>query len=182
MPFLPTAQCRALVSDPTRAARSQLGNVSIAEKCLEAYFLGARKYAASLARVELKDQYMCRALYALAAVVTAKSAPLKGKPLVDGIQEAIKHLLAGLAIAQSTPRYTSLIYNGSVQYWHTSRHLQRDKMRHILVASQEAFCNALDKVRAVSRGGRLLSASLCCILACAAPSALFHRFRPAFVL
>lgn len=129
--------------------RLQLSTFDIAEKCLQTYLLEARKYAAGLQKLEVKDQYMCRALYALAAVITHKASVLKGKPLVNGILEAIKHIMAGLDIALSSPRYMSLVYNGSVQYWHTSRTLQRDKMRSHLLPSQEAICNALDEVSRV---------------------------------
>lgn len=37
-------------------------------------------------------------------------------------------------------RYSHLIYNGSVHYWHAARPLQCDKLRHHLLLSQERLC------------------------------------------
>jgi len=113
---------------------------------LDTYFLASRKYGPGLAKLEIRDQYSCRALFALGGLVAARAAPLKGQPLVDGVLEAVKHIMAGLAIAGANPRYAGLVYNGTVHYWHAARPLQRDRMRPLLLPSQEAVCAALDKV------------------------------------
>lgn len=43
-------------------------------------------------------------------------------------------------------RYTFLVYNGSVKYWHVSRPLQRAAMRKYLLPSMERVMAVLDKV------------------------------------
>jgi hypothetical protein len=37
-------------------------------------------------------------------------------------------------------RYSHLVYNGSVHYWHVARPLQCDKLRHHLLPSQDKLC------------------------------------------
>lgn len=51
--------------------------------------------------------------------------PLQGQPLIDGTLEAVRHVLAGLSLAeQNSKRYTFLLYNGSVHHWHVVQPLQ----------------------------------------------------------
>ena len=68
-------------------------------------------------------------------------------------------------------RYTFLVYNGSVKYWHVSRPLQRAAMRKYLLPSMERVMAVLDKVpgheewKVRGRGGRVLDVcgvSTCC--------------------
>jgi hypothetical protein len=50
---------------------------------------------------------------------------LQGQPLIDGTLEAVRHVLAGLSLAeQNSKRYTFLLYNGSVHHWHVVQPLQ----------------------------------------------------------
>lgn len=59
---------------------------------------------------------------------TTAAAPTsctQGQPLIDGTLEAVKHVLAGLSLAdQNAKRYTFLLYNGSVHHWHAVQPLQ----------------------------------------------------------
>lgn len=50
---------------------------------------------------------------------------MQGQPLIDGTLEAVRHVLAGLSLAeQNSKRYTFLLYNGSVHHWHVVQPLQ----------------------------------------------------------
>eukprot|EP00798_Chlamydomonas_sp_ICE-L_P031647 gene31647-6844_t len=124
----------------------KVGNLDVAKRCLETYFLEVRRYDSTLKEVEVKDQYLCRAHYSLGKLVSEQSKRLKGKPLVDGTLESIKHVMKGLEIAASNPRYLFLVYNGSVHHWHVSRPLQCAEMRKHMLPSMEKVVVALEKV------------------------------------
>lgn len=96
--------------------------------------------------VEMCDQFVCRAYFALGVLVSENSKTLKGRPLVDGTMESIKHVMRGLDIATANERYLFLVFNGSVHHWHVSRPLQRDSMRAHLLPSMEKVMAALEKV------------------------------------
>lgn len=49
-----------------------------------------------------------------------------------------------LSSPELTSRYSHLVYNGSVHYWHAARPLQCEKLRHHLLHSQEKLCQVLD--------------------------------------
>eukprot|EP00873_Tetraselmis_striata_P015149 jgi/Tetstr1/435413/TSEL_024322.t1 len=121
----------------------QVHEVDVAAECLEAYFLESCRYGAAFGKVELADQFLCRAYYARARVESARTRVLKGQDLITGTLDALKFLQQGLAVAKPNPRYAFLVYNGTVHYWHVSRPLQRDGMRSSLLPSQEAFVQAL---------------------------------------
>ena len=55
----------------------QLTNLEIAKKCLETYMLEVRQYGGSMAAVEVCDQYLCRAYFALGMLVSEQSKTLK---------------------------------------------------------------------------------------------------------
>eukprot|EP00200_Dunaliella_tertiolecta_P013666 CAMPEP_0202394750 /NCGR_PEP_ID=MMETSP1127-20130417/93597_1 /ASSEMBLY_ACC=CAM_ASM_000462 /TAXON_ID=3047 /ORGANISM="Dunaliella tertiolecta, Strain CCMP1320" /LENGTH=1471 /DNA_ID=CAMNT_0048997397 /DNA_START=145 /DNA_END=4558 /DNA_ORIENTATION=- len=122
-------------------------NLDVAKRCLETYFLEVRRYSGALARVEVRDQFLVRAQYALGCLVSALSCGLKGQPLIDGTLEAVRHVLAGLSLAeQNSKRYTFLLYNGSVHHWHVVQPLQRAGLRHHMLPSMLAVMAALNKV------------------------------------
>lgn len=55
----------------------QLHNLDVAEKCLETYLLEVRRYGQDLSAVEVNDQFLCRAYYALGQLVSENSKQLK---------------------------------------------------------------------------------------------------------
>ena len=55
----------------------QLNNLEIAKKCLELYMLEVRKYSGNVTPVEINDQWLCRAYYALGQLVSEQSKTLK---------------------------------------------------------------------------------------------------------
>ena len=66
---------------------------------------------------------------------------------MDGTLEAVRHVLAGLNLAeQNARRYTFLVYNGSVHHWHAVQPLQRRGLRHHILPSMLAVMAALGKV------------------------------------
>ena len=133
--------------------------------------LEVRKYSGNVAPVDVCDQWLCRAHYALGQLVSEQSKTLKvrdgyycdvevmifslmcssslvhqGQPLINGTLESIKHVMKGLDIATSNARYLFLVYNGSVQHWHVAQPLQRAQMRKYLAPSMEKVMQALEKV------------------------------------
>ena len=54
-----------------------MANLDIAKKCLETYMLEVRKYSGNVAPVEVCDQFLCRAYYALGQLVSEQSKTLK---------------------------------------------------------------------------------------------------------
>ena len=59
---------------------SQIGSTKVAAEVLQTYFLEARKFSgddSNLTPLELKDQYVCRALYAKALVLSEEAKTLK---------------------------------------------------------------------------------------------------------
>jgi tetratricopeptide (TPR) repeat protein len=128
---------------------TQVGATAIAADVLEIYFLEANKFwtdDANIGQVELKDQFVCRALYARALVRSEAAKGLKGEALVVGVGDALKGLLEGLAMALSDQRYMFLVYDASVHYWSISRPLQKPGTRKYLVEASTAITQALQKV------------------------------------
>jgi tetratricopeptide (TPR) repeat protein len=130
-------------------ALTQVGDTAIAAEVLDIYFLEANKFwtdAASVGQVELKDQFVCRALYARALVRSEAAKGLKGEALVAGVRDALKSLLEGLVVALGDPRYLFLVYDASVHYWNISRPLQKPGTRLHLIESSSTIIQALQKV------------------------------------
>ena len=99
---------------------------------------------------------------------------MQGEQLVAGVLAAIDLIVKGIQAASQSPRhespivafltplyklvdkscrkhclncrYTFLVYNGSVHYWHISRILQRDGLRAHLIASQQIVVEAVRKL------------------------------------
>ncbi len=131
--------------------RCKVGDLEIATKSLETFLLEVRQYGATSTNqlpvgVEICNQFLCRAHYALGKLVSERSKTLKGQALIDGTLESIKHVMKGLDLAASNPRYTFLVYNGSVQHWHVAQPLQRAQMRRHLLPSMDKVMLALEKV------------------------------------
>lgn len=62
---------------PPPLCTCQLHNLDVAEKCLETYLLEVRRYGQDLSAVEVNDQFLCRAYYALGQLVSENSKQLK---------------------------------------------------------------------------------------------------------
>ena len=78
-----------------------------------------------MAAVQGKNQFWIRCQYAKGLLGMEYAKGLKGPDLVTATLEAIQHLIRGLEVAVTVPRYTFLIYNCSVHYWQvlrTARH------------------------------------------------------------
>mmetsp|Transcript_28006 Transcript_28006/g.68923 ORF Transcript_28006/g.68923 Transcript_28006/m.68923 type:complete len:2443 (+) Transcript_28006:56-7384(+) len=130
-------------------AALKVGATSVAADALEIYFLEANKLwtdDATVGKLELKDQFVCRALYARALVRSDAATGLKGDALVKGVNGALKCLLEGLEVALGDPRYLFLVYDASVHYWHISRPLQKPGTRQQLISSSTTVVQALQKV------------------------------------
>ncbi|MEW5319069.1 MAG: hypothetical protein WDW38_010242 [Sanguina aurantia] len=138
------AVLEALVICAESAIKSH--NLDVAKKSLETYFLEARRYGNGLAAAEVRDQFLVRAHYATALLVSALSKGAKGAAVIEGTLEAIKHLMRGMEVAVANPRYTFLVYNGSVHHWHVARPLMRESLRTVLLPSMERVVAALERV------------------------------------
>eukprot|EP00232_Nephroselmis_pyriformis_P028660 CAMPEP_0182872218 /NCGR_PEP_ID=MMETSP0034_2-20130328/11576_1 /TAXON_ID=156128 /ORGANISM="Nephroselmis pyriformis, Strain CCMP717" /LENGTH=556 /DNA_ID=CAMNT_0025004803 /DNA_START=44 /DNA_END=1710 /DNA_ORIENTATION=- len=124
----------------------KVGELDIAEECLQTYEVESLRYGPDLAKFEVNDQFVIRCGYAKALLRSLRTRHLKGQDLVDGTLACIKDLMEVINIAGANDRYTFLIYNGSVQFYHISRPLQHDGVRHHLTPSLEALTKLLEKV------------------------------------
>eukprot|EP00878_Enallax_costatus_P003385 GHUV01003594.1.p1 GENE.GHUV01003594.1~~GHUV01003594.1.p1 ORF type:complete len:309 (+),score=87.05 GHUV01003594.1:1597-2523(+) len=122
------------------------GDVKLCRSCLDAYFLEAERFHGPQAKAEARDQLMCRALFATGQLVSRLSSSFKGQALIDGVLEAIRYIMQGVELAAANPRYSYLVYNGSVHHWHAARPLQCEQQRQHLLPSLERLCQALEKV------------------------------------
>lgn len=71
------------------------------------------------------DQTRIRAFFARGVVLAQHAHKCKGAELVSRTQAAIRHIKEGLDLAKSNPRYSFLVYNGSVHMWTVLRPLMR---------------------------------------------------------
>ncbi|GMH40123.1 hypothetical protein BSKO_08027 [Bryopsis sp. KO-2023] len=117
----------------------EVGHLAAAQDALDRYFEGADG---------IRDQYLCRALFARALLHHYQTKHLKGKDLVSNTIEGISYILEALKVAAGNDRYAFLVYNGSVHFWHISRPLQRECLRKHLLESQQAVVEALEQVPA----------------------------------
>jgi hypothetical protein len=67
---------------------------------------------AAVGQLELKDQFVCRALFARALVRSEAATGLKGDALVAGVLDALKCVQQGLEVALGDPRYLFLVGPG----------------------------------------------------------------------
>jgi hypothetical protein len=56
----------------------------------------------------------------------------KGDKLISGIKSAIQQIELGLELAKTSQRYSFLLYNGSVHFWHVARPLMRPGTWHLV--------------------------------------------------
>jgi hypothetical protein len=56
----------------------------------------------------------------------------KGEKLITGTKAAIEQIELGLGLAKTSQRYSFLLYNGSVHFWHVARPLMRPGTWHLL--------------------------------------------------
>eukprot|EP00775_Hariotina_reticulata_P008282 gene8282-8469_t len=107
----------------------QANNLKLVRALLDTFFAEANRINAGQ---QLGNQSMCTALFLAGQLVSRLSSAFKGQSLVDGVLEAL--------------RYTYLVYNGSVHYWHAARPLQQDKLYHYLLPTVEQLCQVVGLV------------------------------------
>lgn len=69
------------------------------------------RYHGLSAKAQPADQFACRAHFAAGQLVAQLSSSCKGQQLVDGVQEAVQHIMRGVELASSNPRWVVLIVN-----------------------------------------------------------------------
>lgn len=114
---------------------------------LDAYHVESTKFTTSngeLIKLELKDQFVCRAWYAQAQVRALASKGQKGQELVKGVLDSLTCLLQGLEVALEDPRYKFLVLDASIHYANISRPIQRAGLRRHLVESSAVIAKGLE--------------------------------------
>ncbi|KAM6956181.1 cilia- and flagella-associated protein 46 [Aplochiton taeniatus] len=109
----------------------QLGLVDISTDCLMMYFQGKPP----------ANQFLCRA-YLCQGQLTPQTTGT-----VESIEKAVMFFLRAIEISKDKPRYHFLVFNASVLYLQTVRHLLRPGLRQHLVPSLAQVVKALETVK-----------------------------------